>query len=181
MSTYIEYGGFAKDRKTNKMVLIYTTSVSEKRCWERTLQKIPRFNLARNADIDPNTVEVLCRVVERNHFGWAKTEEEAKRKKKDPWIPVETKMPIIEEDMKGTEDLLLTVKFGRKENGETVCAGYLSKDGKWHTYMAHDCCIVGSDVLGEGDQVTAWMPSPKPYHAKKNIKSEGIKCHWKNS
>lgn len=166
MSTYMEYGGFAKDRKTNKMVLIFTSSVSEKKCRERTLEKIPRFNLVRNADIDPDTIEVLCRVVELNYSGWAKTEEEAKRKNIDPWIPVENKLPIIDEDMRGTEDLLVTVKYGRKEHGETVCAGYLSEDGKWHTYMEHDSGIVGSGFLGEGDQVTAWMPSPKPYQAE---------------
>ena len=114
MGTYIEYGGFAADRKTKKRELIFTSSVSEKKCRERTLEKIPRFNLVRNADIDPDTVEVLCRVVELNYSEWAKTIEEAKRKIKDPWIPVESKLPYIESDMKGSADLLVTVKYGRK-------------------------------------------------------------------
>lgn len=166
MGAYIEYGGFVKDSKTKKSKLIFTSFVSEKRCREGTLKKIAEYNLTRKMDINPDTVEVLCRIVEHNYYGWAKTEEEANRKK-DPWIPVERKLPIIEENMRGSEDLLLTVKYGRKENGETVCTGYLSGDGKWHTYREHDSGIVGSGFLGEGDQVTAWMPSPKPYQAEK--------------
>jgi len=76
----------------------------------------------------------------------------------DGWIPVEERFPLLRGAYKISNDVIIT-------NGFEIYMGYLvERKGKifWHYY--------GSDIevgiKDDDNDVTAWMPLPKPYQPK---------------
>ena len=162
MSTYLEYGGFVTEKGSGRDRLIFKTAKSEEICRKETMKLLDQL-IREGFECDPKTLKILFRVVEYIEYTWTDSVEKAWNKRKEDWTPVEEKKPEIQKDMAGSDDLLLTISYGRKENGSTVCTGYLSTNGKWYTYRECDCGAVGEGPMQEGDTVTAWQPCPKSY------------------
>ena len=128
----IEYGGFAKDRKTGKTELIFLTKIGELICRNRTIEKAKYRNQHCGANYDLTSVQIRYRKIETSINPWRDSKKEADQdsaviRKADCWY---TEVWAEDDLISALESI--GIESDNKENREKAYEIVKSKEFKFY-------------------------------------------------